>query len=233
MPNRLYLLARNLAPKAVFEFVTGHRRDVLFFWVPKAAGTSIYNVLLKYGCPKHRWLKLTRPFPNKGFMTFGHVDVPSVIEAGIMSEQYVQRAFKFGFVRNPFDRLVSLFFHYKKVKWPDVPESMTFDEFCSRVTTQGIKPVGLYNDVELNRCNPQVAWLLDKNGHQLVDFIGKYETLNADFDRVCQTIGIPAQQIPHENKTQHAPYRDYYNAGTRSMVAEFYKKDLETFDYAF
>ena len=231
--HRFRRFAQNTFPAPLFERLAGHKRDVLFFWVPKAAGTSIYTVMLDYGCPRHRWLAPTRPFNNKGFMTFGHVHLLDLVKAGIVSETYLRRAFKFAFVRNPFDRLVSLFSYLKKLPLPEVPATMTFDEFCAKITERPFDPVGLYNFKGLSQCNPQVDWLFDERGNLLVDFVGKYENLDEDFAEVCHRIGIPAPNMPHENKSQHAPYQNYYNERTRAAVANFYRRDLETFGYSF
>jgi hypothetical protein len=231
--HRLRRLAQEALPRPAFERLAGHQRDVLFYWVPKAAGTSIYTVLLNYACPRHRWLTPTEPFHNKGFTTFGHVHLPDLVKAGIVSEEYVRGAFKFAFVRNPFDRLVSLFSYLKKLPLDEVPPAMGFEEFCALVTERPIDPVGLYNFKGLSQCNPQVHWLCDESGRLVVDFVGKYETLDQDFAEVCRRIGIPAPDMPHENKSQHAPYQDYYNERTRSAVAKFYRRDLETFGYSF
>ncbi|MEY2545907.1 MAG: hypothetical protein QOG48_1024 [Verrucomicrobiota bacterium] len=231
--NRLSILAQHALPKPVFELFTGHKRDVLFFWIPKTAGTSVYNVMLEYGCPPRRWRKPMRPFRNRGFVTFAHINVVDLVKAGVITRKYFANAFKFAFVRNPFDRLVSLYFHYQRLKWPDVPDDMTFEKFCEAVTQTRIDPVGLYNTKGLNRCNPQVDWLCDRKGRLRVDYVGRFENLEHDFAKVCARIGIRKPEMPHKNKTEHAPYRDYYNAETRQMVGDFYRRDLEMFGYAF
>jgi hypothetical protein len=231
--RRLRRLVQDTLPTSVYEGLSGHKRDVVFFWIPKAAGTSIYTVMLKYGCPRNRWRKPTQAFRNRGFITFGHVHVLDLVQAGIVSEEYLQGAFKFAFVRNPFDRLVSLFSYLKKLQLAEMAPAMTFDEFCAAVTERPLDPIGLYNVKGLSQCNPQVDWLLDQRGTLMVDFVGKYERLEDDFAEVCRLIGIPQPDMPHENRSRHAPYRDYYNERTRAAVEKFYRRDLETFGYSF
>ena len=222
----------NLLPDPLFKWVTGLKRDVLFFWVPKCAGTSVYSTLLKHGCPAELWLDPTRRFANRGISTFGHVSIPKLVEAQVIKRRYLENAFKFGFVRNPFDRVVSLYFYLQKTNCLEVPETMSFAAFCRQIDRQEFPPVGLYNRLGLNQCNPMVDWLLDQDGRMLVDFVGRHETVAGDFEKICRVIGIQAQ-IPHENKTAHRPYREYYATEARAIVERVYRQDLDTFGYGF
>jgi len=85
------------------------------------------------------------------------------------------------------------------------------------------------------KCNQnQIDWLLDKNDKVNVDFVGKFENFQKDFNHVCDEIGMPQQQIPHVNrgpKREH--YSKYYNNETQQIVAEKYAKDIEYFEYEF
>ncbi len=199
-------------------------KDVIFFWIPKTGGSSINKILKKYGCCKNRYEESPIPFKNKGISTFGHQDIFNLLKKNVIRKKYYESSFKFCIVRNPWDRLVSLY-HYL-----EYDELMPFDEFCKEI--RNIPPVGPYNVKGLSQANPQVDWIIDKEGEITVNYIGKFENLDQDIKKIFEIIGIN-EELGHFNKTNHKNYREYYNETTKNIVAEVYKKDIEVFNYEF
>ena len=220
-------------PAAAGDAARGHPdREAIFFWIPKCAGTSIYKILVAHGCPENLWDNPLAPFVNAGLVTFGHVDVPALVAAGVIRRDYYQRALKFAFVRNPFDRMVSLFFYLRRIQCPALPTEVDFETFCRHVAKGDHPPVGLYNYSGLNQCNPMSAWLYDRDGRLLVDELGRYENLPEDFARIANQLGLP-DTLPHENRGSHGPYREYYTRESRLLVTRLYQEDLDRFGYQF
>lgn len=98
-------------------------KNVLFIWLPKVAGTSIFKVLEKYGCQKLKRKCLYENFENKGWVTFSHVSVLKLLKRKYVDKKFFDSAFKFAFVRNPWDRMVSLY-HYR-----GYDNIMSFEDF--------------------------------------------------------------------------------------------------------
>lgn len=146
--------------------------------------------------------------------------------------------FKFTFVRNPWDKMVSQYFYLqRKLMEGDKNLNLTFREFIvnfssfdeSEYTTQHER----HKAIKI-RYNPvQLPWILNDDGNCMVDFIGRFENLQHDFNTVCDRIGLPGQQLPHKNKSEHKHYTEYYDDETRQIVAEKFAEDIEYFGYVF
>jgi hypothetical protein len=136
--------------------------------------------------------------------------------------------FKFTFVRNPWDRVVS-FYHYQvKRKWDFYPFNKTIP--FKKFVKEWLRQMPGQTTLNTNSC---YDWISDKNDDLLVDFIGKLENFQQDFNAICDTIGIERQKLPHENKSKHKHYTEYYNEETKEIVAKKYAKDIEYFGYKF
>ena len=83
------------------------------------------------------------------------------------------------------------------------------------------------------RMSNHLIWLCDEKGKLLVDFIGRFENFQIDFDYVCDQIKMPRVKLPHLNKSNHEHYTEYYDDETRSIVANRFAKDIEYFGYKF
>tara|TARA_B100002019_G_scaffold216392_1_gene188982 strand:- start:1022 stop:1555 length:534 start_codon:yes stop_codon:yes gene_type:complete len=124
--------------------------------------------------------------------------------------------YKFSFVRNPFDKIVSQY-HYNRSGFG--LQNSTFKEYVK----------AWYNGKKISNSSQFNLFYLDEK----LDFIGRFENIQKDFDIICDKIGIPKQELPHKNKSQHKHYTEYYDDETREIVAEKYAKDIEYFGYKF
>lgn len=210
--------------KALVNYNDEYR--AMLYRVPKCANTSL-RVLFPQEAHNNRrqgskWLKNT------------------------MSDKY-DSYYKLAFVRNPYDRLVSCWkacripwqlqfrnfepaaaerdLLYRKLKLKKEQEDealdVTLSEFVRMIEEGCI-------DVNNRHVTPQ-AYLVPTD----IDFIGRFETLQEDFDIVCDKIGMPKQTLPHKNKCTHEHYTEYYDDKTREIVTRMYEQDLEAFGYKF
>ena len=133
--------------------------------------------------------------------------------------------FKFGFVRNPWDRVVSLYLREGGLSMKD---KMTFDEFVEWIkysSSTCIHPVPHTN---------QLDWFVDPHGNVLADFIGKFENIQRDWEFVAAKLGLP-KELPHKNKKTHKRkhYTEYYSGKTKKIIEHKFKVDIEHFQYRF
>jgi len=126
--------------------------------------------------------------------------------------------FKFSFTRNPWARMVSLYKYFSnRPNQSLVVKNRTFKDFL--IHGNSTWWYGAFDNH------------VDFIGN--VDFIGKIESLQNDFDYVCEKIVAPKIKIPHKNKSKHKHYTEYYDDETKQIVAEKYAKDIEFFGYKY
>ena len=196
-----------------------HKHKFIFIHIPKCAGTTIERTLYDYASdvsdimPDCKWSIRTKNLRNEHL--FNSID---------KHNDY----FTFTFCRNPYDRLVSAYTFFKlKEKYHTfnnfIKNSNVFKN-CEKILKKDFcQTTGL-----IYHFLPGVYFI--KHG---VDFIGKVENLQEDFDIVCDKIGIPRKELSQVYKTKHKHYTEYYNDETRKIVAEIYAKDIEYFGYEF
>ena len=197
---------------------------VIFIHNQKAAGMSVENFLLKELAGKK--LLERHSYASDGIKTIGR--------------KKWEEHYSFGFVRNPWDRLVSWYVMIRETPqsspnklWDYVhSNSSTFEEFILNCTES------IYDDrngykYEKSFIKPQYDYFTDENGNMITDFIGRFENLQSDFNKVLQKVGLGKYELPHINKTRKKDYRIFYTSKTRAIVAERFKKDIEYFGYSF
>jgi chondroitin 4-sulfotransferase 11 len=154
--------------------------------------------------------------------------------------------YKFAFVRNPWDRLVSWYSMIEQKTahcrrnggsqpaqtgnrlWAHVLDNAAnFDEFIRRCT-------GTIEDSNGKRsfCFNQLDYVSDASGKIIVDEIFRYESFHDGCRKLFERLGIKAE-IPHENRSAHSHYAEFYTAETREIVRLRFARDIEQFGYQF
>lgn len=186
----------------------------IFIHITKCGGTSIQNALKKYG-GKYLWNASEMKKENH---QYPYLPQHALAEKYSLTEHW-KTSFKFAFVRNPWDRAVSAYFYRKRL----TDFRGTFEEHIS-------SDKSIYRPLQHSN---QYNWLVSDNGKIELDYIGRFENLQEDFNIVCDKIGIPREKLRHKNTTKHKHYTEYYNDETRQIVAEKYRKDIKYFNYEF
>ncbi len=203
------------------------RFQCIFVHIPKTGGTSVENLIWPLPWSRRTREMLWMHIDSNNYQTGGLQHLRAVhIREEVGAEKFA-RYFRFSFVRNPWDRAVSQF-SYLRQRRPDLQQLLglegasDFNEYLSRIS-----------EVDHVQWAPQLPFLCDDDGSNLVDFIGRYERLEADAQDIFDRLGIAATSIPHEMKSEHGPYRDYYDHDSRFSIARLYRADIEAFGYSF
>lgn len=214
-----------------------YRHRFLFVHIAKTGGTSIRTALRPYrwGWPYSLPLavcslvsQMTRPKHILGIKFPRHAKAIAAKE--MLPGDFYAGLFKFAVVRNPWDLQVSSYHHLSREHPRVVADTPDFASFIRRK----LDPEREYDyllDISQER---QWEYVCGFDGELIVDFIARYENLQADFDTACERIGLPRITLPHKRKaTDRRDYRDYYDDETRALVAEHYAEDIRRFGYAF
>ncbi len=212
-----------------------HRYRFLFVHIAKTGGTSVRAALdgLRWRDPMYY---LAWPCQRLSHATGHRLGTKFPRHARIVAAKemlpaaYFDGLFKFAFVRNPWDLQVSSYHHLKRER-PHLVADRSFAEFLAyKLDPQ--RPYQYHIDTSLQL---QSDYLVDLHGKVLVDFMGRYERLPADFREVCARIGIAPRRLPHRRQAtdRRSDYRGYYSDETAERVARHFARDVELLGYGF
>jgi hypothetical protein len=197
--------------------IISESKKYIFIHVPKTAGMSIRGILTD----KQNMPEVEGIYNYYLYRFMAHVNaIKAKKRLGDIFDNY----FKFAFIRNPFDRLVSMYFSNKQLGNEWIKEFDTFEKFINGLIGGEVKKYRHYESLSY--------YLVDKDNNITVDFIGKYENLENDFGKISNILGLTGN-IPKINTSEHDNYRKYYNHTTKELVYKYYQKDFELFGYEF
>lgn len=188
-----------------------HEYKFIFLHIPKCAGMSV-GIELSKACNMN-------PNDYKG----------TQIHQCLFDYNKYKDYFVFTFVRNPYDRAHSVFKYQYFLKDYSFENSLAImDELFGNYFERG--------KGEFIHLTSQVDFLKGKYSDGIdkfpsIDFIGRFENLQEDFDYVCDKIGIPKVEMVHANKSDGVPYKEAYNENSKAFVYDKFKCDFEEFNY--
>ena len=198
-----------------------HKHKFIYIHIPKCGGCSLKDYLRKH-CPDKR-------------QNTQHNSLGVVLKE---NSKDIQDYYKFTFVRNPWCRLVSLYYFWFSQTQKSVFYKWDFKQ-VDFIKDNGLSFIDFIHVTNSNdsvfhqkpHLKPYIGFFMDDPSS--FDFIGKIENYQEDFGIICDKIGVPKEQIPHSNRSKHKHYTEYYDDEARSIVAEKYAKDIEYFGYKF
>lgn len=184
-------------------------KNIVFVHIPKTGGYATSRCLQKAG----RLLK--------GF-GFKHQ----------FAEQYIPKNHRHEYpilsiVRNPYDRLYSIYEYYRNTKPVSIPE-ISFKEFIMTFEEN------FYNKkIQFTTC---YEFLVDDHDKLIPTDILHFENLQQEYDDFCKKYNIEnllVEMNHNKNKNIDVNPENLYDVEMKEVVERVFKKDLETFDYSY
>jgi hypothetical protein len=178
---------------------------LIFVHIARTGGTSIETALAGQD-----WWQVS-PFTK-------HLSARQIrIRAG---EEKWANYFKFSLVRNPWDRVVSMFatgWWMSDDRQPDAEAEFEFFVKNLAPHPHEIYSSLMYSDII----------------NEKLDVTIRYEALQQGFDMVCEAINRPTMLLGRVESRERLHYSTYYTDTTRRLVGELFKKDIEDYQYVF
>jgi len=203
------------------EKVISHKHKFIYIAVPKVATRSILDILI-------------REPPVNLDATLTEKKIARIIGENPELHKYTL----FTVVRNPWSRVVSSY--RDKIerldaltnarivsRFPGLRQGMPFDEYVHWLCG----PSGRDEWADRHWLSQHV-FLLDENNKMLPVEVLKFESLQVDFNRLMEGIGLPSLVLPHRLKTGSSEsWKSYYDSNLYDLVAERYSTDISLFGY--
>ena len=138
-----------------------------------------------------------------------------------------RQSYKFAFVRDPYAWMHSWYRFRQRdnLKNPAHPlnkrytGNTSFNEFVQTFSS---------NELMLK----QSDFIARHNGELLVDFVGRYESLQQDFDLICERLGISKRQLNRINVSKSTRSTlDSLDTASIKIINDYFSQDFDMFGY--
>ena len=218
--------------------IISNNKKFIFVHIYKTGGTSVSSALVKYARFRERIAsefylskkivstindKLELADQGNKWVNGLHKHAKAIEVRKHLGESKYRLYYKFTFVRNPWDWQVSLYHYIKKDKYHKdnaIANTLSFYDFLKR---------------EIENFAPcQLDFLIDSKGKVIVDKVGKFESLQQDFCGILNHLNLKPIKLENLNRSNRSKnYRKYFTPKTAMLVNDYFKRDIEYFDYSF
>ena len=186
-----------------------HKHKFLFIHIPRTGGTSIEEQF-QYNEAKEK---------NK------HWNLNDW--KNHLNDEDFDGYFKFAFVRNPWDVIVSKYLDRGWYSSPIQGRGGEIGYHCGKNLKYFLKH---YKPA----LHEHGDGLLDYFNPEQMDFVGRFENRVEDIEYISRKIGININSSTKARSHRHKKhYTEYYDDETREIVAQKYARDIEYFGYKF
>ncbi len=196
--------------------------NLTFLRIPKNASTSIYTFFGFANTIRNEYLDAN----NSKYLNIFEPSHCTLQEAKELLGDDVAELPILSVIRNPYDRMVSMFFFAKKHNLGQLYDISldTFDEFVE----------GFYKlSKDLNFFHAKTQCDYIKGSDNVT--VCRFENLKDDISKFISDNNLPFNMSDFQklNSTEHNSYKSYYTDKTKNIVKNMWKDDLDRFSYSF
>ena len=184
-----------------------NRKKVIFIHIPKTAGTSISNFL--------------------GFFSKKHYTARQVIDkVGNLWD----KSFKFTVVRDPYERVLSMYYEYlrvNKIPIADRGKKFSFENWVINCFQEKNEDYLKWKPFFFT----QKKWLENHSGEINMDYIARFENLEREMNLISNIIGLKGE-LPKLNKSSSKKEYEFHRTETTDKIIQnYFSDDFEYFGY--
>jgi len=198
------------------------KKVMTFLRIPKNASTSIYSFFGASNTIRNEYLDAN----NDKYLSVFEPSHCTLQEAKGLLGDCVALLPLLAVVRNPFDRMVSMFFFAKKHNLGSLYDISldSFDEFVE----------GFYkasDDPNFFHAKTQCDYMKGSDNVTVC----RFENLKDDITKFIRDNGLSFSigDLQKLNSTEHSDYKNYYTDKSKGIVMDMWKDDLTRFSYSF
>ena len=143
-----------------------------------------------------------------------------------MDESFLNSLFKFSIIRNPWERLISLYFssHRGDVAWNK-------ERFKSIVNNEPtLKDYICINNSKYTKSESSDKIVqLDKD----IEYLMRYENIESEFEEVQKLLGLEKIKLPFLNRSSRSDYKSYYDETLYEIVRCKFIQEIDFGKYSF
>lgn len=190
-------------------------KKIIFVHIPRTGGISIYEQLTKFGRITNHKTHLTAYKLRRIVNNYN-------------------KCFSFAVVRNPFERMVSLYFYRKTSGKDGGVYGLGFKDWIKYIYSDRFdRSQTVHTLIDINfHLGTQLNWIVDRGGKIIVSKVLRFENLKKDWKYVTDILGKDVK-LNLRNATNHKHYSCYYDSECIKLVEKNCKRDLDYFGYKF